>query len=124
MGLCSGFPTATACKKIDGWQKHRMAECSMRPQGRSKQRQQRNGMASGSDSGNVLDAFQVMDSMLMEFSMRLYNVPRRERLILRGHNRRLHRAARLRHCSDATPKTIASDSLKVLKELANNAADH
>lgn len=54
-------------------------------------------MISGSDSGNVLDAFQVMDTMLIEFSMRLYNIPLRQRLILRGHNQRLHRAVRQRH---------------------------
>ena len=73
-----------------------IAECSMTHGRGSKQRKLRGGMISGSDSGNVLDAFQVMDRMLIEFSMRLYNVPLRQRLILRGHNQRLHRAVRRR----------------------------
>lgn len=74
-----------------------IAECSM-TQGRgSKQRKLRGGMISGGDSANVLDTFQVMDRMLIEVSMRLYNIPRRQRLILRGHNQRLHRAVRQRH---------------------------
>jgi hypothetical protein len=96
----------------------------MRQQGESKQRQARTRMASGSATGNVLDAFQVMDSMLMEFSMRLYNVPRRERSILRGHNRRLHRAVRQRHNSRAIPKAITGRSLQLLEKAAKNAADH
>jgi hypothetical protein len=36
----------------------------------------------------------VLDRMMVEVSMRLYNLPRRERLRLRGHNQRLHRLAR------------------------------
>jgi hypothetical protein len=81
-------------------------------------------MGSRSDIGDVLDAFQVMDSMLIEFSMRLYNVPRRERSILRGHNRRLHRAVRQRRSPGAIPKAIAGHSLQLPEKAAKNAADH
>jgi hypothetical protein len=74
----------------------------MRQRHGSKEGKLRDGMISGGDSGNVLDAFQVMDRMLIEFSMRLYNIPRRQRLMLRGHNRRLHRAVRQRHSTGAS----------------------
>lgn len=51
-------------------------------------------VVNGSEPGSVLDAFQVMDRMLIEFSMRLYNIPRRKRMILRGDNQKLHLAVR------------------------------
>ena len=69
----------------------------MRQRRGSKQAEWRREVISGYDSGSVLDAFQILDTMLMEFSMRLYNIPPRQRLVLRGHSQRLHRAVRQRH---------------------------
>jgi hypothetical protein len=42
----------------------------------------------------MLDAFQVMDRMVIEISMRLYNIPQHQRMIVRGDNQKLHRAVR------------------------------
>lgn len=81
----------------------------MRQHGESKQRKSRSKTSSRRDSGNVLDAFQVFDRMLMEFSMGVYNLPRRERLILRRHNERLHRAVRQRHLHERVAAIPASD---------------
>jgi hypothetical protein len=78
-----------------------MAECRMAKRRGSKQDKWRVEMISGNDSMKVLDVFQLLDRMLIEFSMRLYNIPRCQRLILRGHNQRLHRAVRQRHGSRA-----------------------
>ena len=72
------------------------------------------GMVSGSDSGKVLDAFQVMDRMLIEFSMRLYNIPRRQRMILRGDNQRLHRVVRQRHGTRTGRNAISGDPINSL----------
>lgn len=100
-----------------------MTECSMRQQGESRQREWRSRMISASDYGNVLDAFQVLDRILMEFSMRLYNVPRRERLLLRGHNQRLHRAVRQRHGTGATPHVIPGQQMDPYGKANGNAAN-
>lgn len=78
----------------------------MRQRRGSKQGKWRGGPFTESDSGNVLDAFQMLDRMLMEISMRLYNIPRRQKLILRGHNQRLHRAVRQGHGTGANPRAI------------------
>lgn len=80
----------------------------MRQPGESKQRKSRSQTTSRSDSGNVLDAFQVFDRMLMEFSMGVYNLPRRERLILRRHNERIHRVVRQRHLRERVAAIPAS----------------
>jgi len=42
----------------------------------------------------MLDALFALDCMVVELSMRVYNVSRRERFILRKQNRRLHDAFR------------------------------
>lgn len=42
----------------------------------------------------MLESFLALDRALVELSMYLYNVPGRERLVLRVQNRRLHRAVR------------------------------
>ena len=89
----------------------------MKQQGRSKQTDIRGGMFADSASIEGLDAFLVLDRMLMEFSMRLYNVPRRERLTLRGHHRRLHYAVRRgRHGGAPTSRSIPVCPLKLLEE--------
>jgi hypothetical protein len=46
------------------------------------------------DPQEMMDALLALDRMLVEVSMRLYNVPRRDRFTLRKHNRRLHAAVR------------------------------
>jgi hypothetical protein len=53
-----------------------MAECRMAKRRGSKQDKWRVEMISGNDSMKVLDVFQLLDRMLIEFSMRLYNIPR------------------------------------------------
>ncbi len=53
-----------------------------------------NAIARASDSGSMLEALLVLDRAMVEISMRLYNLPRRERSAMRGHHRRLHRAVR------------------------------
>jgi len=44
----------------------------------------------------VLEILLAFDHGVMEFSMGLDNVPRRDRALMRRHNRRLHRALRKR----------------------------
>ncbi len=87
----------------------------MKQQGGNKQTERRRGMLADSASLEALDAFLVLDRMLMEFSMRLYNVPRRERLTLRGHHRRLHCAVRLGRGGRApSPRSVPVCPLKLL----------
>lgn len=58
-------------------------------------RQPRRKRAAGvSNTGDRLEALLVLDRMMVEVSMRLYNLPRRERRRLLGHTQRLHRLAR------------------------------
>jgi hypothetical protein len=105
------FWVESAITAVKGAQQLRdlgMAEWPMRQRRGSKQDKWRGEMISGSDSGRVLEAFQVVDRMLIEFSMRLYNIPRRQRLILRGHNQRLHRAVRQGHGTGASRNAIPS----------------
>jgi len=52
-----------------------------------------------------------MDRMLIEFSMRLYNIPRRQRMILRGDNQRLHRVVRQRHGTRTGRNAISGDPI-------------
>jgi hypothetical protein len=44
----------------------------------------------------TLDILLALDRSMVEFSMGLYNVPRRDRALMREQNRRLHRALRNR----------------------------
>jgi hypothetical protein len=44
----------------------------------------------------MLDILSAFDRGLVEFSMGVYNIPRRDRVAMRRQNRRLHRA--LREC--------------------------
>ena len=46
------------------------------------------------DPKEMLDVLLALDRMLVEVSMRLYKVPRRERFTMRAQNRRLHAAVR------------------------------
>ena len=56
----------------------------------------RNQAASQSDVNKVLDILLALDRMVVELSMRVYRVPRRDQSIMREHNRRLHAAVRER----------------------------
>ena len=98
----------------------------MRQQDKSKQGEISSRILGDSASIEDLDAFLVLDRMLMEFSMRLYNVPRRERLTLRGHHRRLHCAVRLGRCGNArtTPRSVPVCPLKLLEESCQPAVDN
>ncbi len=44
----------------------------------------------------VVEILLAFDRSVVEFSMGLYNVPRRDRALMRQHNRRLHHALRKR----------------------------
>ena len=48
----------------------------------------------GTDAEQMLDLLLALDRMLVEVSMRLYNVPRRDRRTMRKQNRRLHAAVK------------------------------
>lgn len=93
------------------------AECDMKQQGRTKRTEIPGGKFCNNTSTEALDAFLVLDRMLMEFSMRLYNLPRRERLTLRGHHRRLHYAVRrARHGGAPTSRFVPVCPPKLLQE--------
>ncbi|SPE44203.1 hypothetical protein SBA7_300046 [Candidatus Sulfotelmatobacter sp. SbA7] len=53
-----------------------------------------NQLTSESDRNQVLDILLALDRMVVELSMRVYNIPRRDRFIMRKQNRRLHAAVR------------------------------
>lgn len=57
-------------------------------------KQRRSQFLSASDSGKMLETLLALDRTMVEISMRLFNLPPRQRSLLRGHNRRLHRAVR------------------------------
>jgi hypothetical protein len=57
-------------------------------------RKLRNQLLSQRDPKEMLDVLLALDRMLVEVSMRIYQVPRRDRLTLRKQNRRLHAAVR------------------------------
>ena len=46
------------------------------------------------DPENMLDVLLALDRMLVEVSMRLYNVPHTDRATMRKENRRLHNAVK------------------------------
>jgi len=51
-------------------------------------------VTSHSNSTELLDVLIVLDRKILELSMAAYDIPRRDRLLLRAQNRRLHDAAR------------------------------
>lgn len=63
-------------------------------QDKRKWRKLRNQVLSQRDPNQLLDDLLALDRMLVEVSMRIYNVPRRDRISMRAHNRRLHDAVR------------------------------
>lgn len=46
------------------------------------------------DSGELMDTLLALDHAMIEFSMRVYKVPRRDRERMRKQNRRLHAVVR------------------------------
>jgi hypothetical protein len=66
----------------------------MTSQNKSEWGKQRAESLNRRDPEEMMDALLALDRMLVEVSMRLYNVPRRDRFTLRKHNRRLHAAVR------------------------------
>lgn len=66
----------------------------MTQQDKRKWRKLRNQVLSQHDASEMLDVLLTLDRMLVEVSMRLYNIPRRDRFTMRAQNRRLHDAVR------------------------------
>ena len=61
---------------------------------KKKWTEMRNRITRASESNNALDVFLAMDRFVVELSMRVYDVPRNERSLMRKQNRRLHGALR------------------------------
>ena len=61
-----------------------------------KWRKLRNQLMSERDVSKLLDTILALDRIVVELSMRIYNVPRRDRFVMRKQNRRLHNAVRQR----------------------------
>jgi hypothetical protein len=57
------------------------------------------------DLNQELDALLTLDRRVLEFSMRIYKVSRRDRLMIRKQNRRLHDAVR-----QHLPRAVAAGS--------------
>jgi len=66
----------------------------MTQQDKREWRKLRNQILNQRDPNEMLDVLLALDRMLVEVSMRLYNVPRRDRFTMRKQNRRLHAAFR------------------------------
>jgi hypothetical protein len=58
----------------------------------TKGRKSRDPIPHGDELYKLLEILSACDRGVVEFSMGLYNVPRRERALMRRQNRRLHRA--------------------------------
>jgi hypothetical protein len=61
-----------------------------------KRRIRRNLVPRLTDPDRMLEILLAFDRSVVELSMGLYNLPRRERTLMRQHNRRLHRVLRKR----------------------------
>jgi len=61
---------------------------------KKKWTEMRNRVSRESEPNNALDILLALDRFVVELSMRVYDVPRRERSIMRKQNRRLHGAVR------------------------------
>jgi hypothetical protein len=66
----------------------------MKQQRERKWRELRNPVISESDSNRLLEILLALDRTVVELSMRIYNIPRRDRSRMRAQNRRLHEAVR------------------------------
>ena len=88
----------------------------MRQRSKRKKSEVGTRMISEADRRRVLEGVLALDRMLMELSMRLYNIPQRERLALRGHNRRLHHAFRQSQCAaDRLCNAVSGRQVKLLE---------
>ena len=63
-------------------------------QNKTERRKLRSQAPNQCDTAEMLDDLLALDRMLVEVSMRLYKVPRRDRFTMRAQNRRLHDAVR------------------------------
>ncbi len=63
---------------------------------KAKRRESHSLISHRGDPNGMLDILLALDRSIVEFSMGLYNVPRRDRALMREQNRRLHRALRNR----------------------------
>ena len=70
----------------------------------------RNQAIGEGDLNEMLDIFLALDRAVVEFSIVLYNVPRRDKVAIRQQNRRLHDALRERLLID--PADVRRVSLK------------
>jgi hypothetical protein len=61
-----------------------------------EQQELREELSTANNVGQQLEVLLVLDRTVMELSMILYNVPRRERRAMRKQNKRLHDAVRKR----------------------------
>lgn len=66
----------------------------MSQQDRNRWRRLCGQVASETDPLKLLNMFLELDRMVVEKSMRLYKLPRRQRFVVREQNRRLHDAIR------------------------------
>jgi hypothetical protein len=66
----------------------------MTQQNARKWRERCNHLIRESDLNKMLDVLLALDRMVVEHSMRVYNIPRLKRSIMREHNRHLHAAVR------------------------------
>ncbi len=66
----------------------------MTKRNKAKRRESRSLLSHRGDPDGMLDILLALDRSMVEFSMGLYNVPRRDRALMREQNRRLHRALR------------------------------
>ena len=66
----------------------------MTSQNKKEWRKLRSQVLRQRDPNEMLDVLLALDSMLVEVSMRLYEVPQCDRFTMRKHNRRLHDAVR------------------------------
>jgi hypothetical protein len=87
------FPFADAIRyewcRSRGWQ-----VATMTRQNERKWREWHRRAIAASDPGEMLDMLLALDRMVVELSLRVYKVSRRERSLMREQNRRLHRAVR------------------------------
>lgn len=56
----------------------------------------RNSAVRARDVNKLLDALRALDRTVVEISMHIYKIPRRDRALMRAHHRRLHDTIRER----------------------------
>lgn len=61
---------------------------------KAKWRKLRTQVLQARDLDQLLDLVLTLDRIVVELSMRIYNLPRRDRFAMRAHNRRVHDVVR------------------------------